>query len=145
MNNDKKIKLVNENGAKKSYARIPDLWHAAMYIEELVQDHPGLADVSEQILEVWHMAHDLKSVAERQGEARITEVSPETPDPIASDLAYVIELAQHRADMWADVAGGGYVNLDCFHESDADELHNMSEMTGDAVANVSKWFGVNHG
>lgn len=140
MNNDHKIKLVNENGAVKQYARIPDLWHAAMYIEELVQDHPGLADVSEQILEVWHMAHDLKSVAERQGEARITEVTAEKPDPIRSDLAYVIELAQHRADMWADVARGEHCDLDCFWETNLDEAKNMSEITGNAVAKVSDWF-----
>jgi hypothetical protein len=135
MNNDKTIKLVNENGVTKEYSRIPDMWHIAQGIRSTIG-----GKAAEEILEVWHMAHDLKACAERQGEARITEVSPETPDPIASDLAYVIELAQHRADMWADVARGEHVDLNCFWETNLDEAKNMSEITGNAVAKVSDWF-----
>ena len=68
MNNDNPIKLINENGAATEYGRIPDLWHIAMRIED--------EDDRAQVLAVWHMAHDMKSCAEGQGEARIVSVSP---------------------------------------------------------------------
>jgi hypothetical protein len=64
MNNDNTIKLINENGAEKEYGRIPDLWHLAM---KLSDDKP----TQDAILQVWHMAHDLKSVIEKQGQAKI--------------------------------------------------------------------------
>ena len=78
MNNDNPIKLINENGAAKEYGRIPDLWHVAMMVSEgkdfgaLMTDEDA-EKLSEAILEVWHMAHDLKSCIEGQGKARIVD------------------------------------------------------------------------
>lgn len=74
MNNSSKIKLTNENGVEKVYGQIPDLWHIA---EGLRTQLGGKA--ADEVLEVWHMAHDLKAVAEKQqgngkGPAHITEV-----------------------------------------------------------------------
>ncbi len=66
MNNCHNIELVNENGKTQVYGQIPDLWHIAM---ELAED--GREETCEAILQVWHMAHDLKSCIENQGEARI--------------------------------------------------------------------------
>ena len=71
MNNENPIKLINENGAAKEYGRIPDLWHIAMRLQG-----EGLEQACEAVLEVWHMAHDLKACAEGQGEARIVECQP---------------------------------------------------------------------
>ena len=62
MNNDNIIKIINENGAEKEYGRIPDLWHIAMRRNKAER---------EAILQVWHMAHDFKAIAEGQGEAKL--------------------------------------------------------------------------
>lgn len=70
MNNENTIKLINENGAEKEYARIPDLWHIARYLK-----NEGLEAAGEQVSEVWHMAHDLKAVVEMQGKAKLVEVN----------------------------------------------------------------------
>jgi len=66
MNNDNKIRIMNEHGVVKEYGRIPDLWHIAMWLEENDHEKSG-----REILEVWHMAHDFKSAAEKQGKAKI--------------------------------------------------------------------------
>ena len=34
---------------------VPDLWHAAMYLRDHGQDH-----FADQVLDAWHLAHDLK-------------------------------------------------------------------------------------
>lgn len=34
--------------------QIPDLWHTAMYLQDLKQYH-----AAEMVLECWHLAHDL--------------------------------------------------------------------------------------
>ena len=68
MNNDNPIKLISENGMAAEYGRVPDLWHIAMRIEDQ-QDR-------EAVLQVWHMAHDLKACVEGQGEARIVQCQP---------------------------------------------------------------------
>ncbi len=69
MNNSNIIKLINENGVEAEYGEIPDLWHAAH--KSGISRHDR-----EQILQVWHMAHDLKAVIEGQDQARLvpTEV-----------------------------------------------------------------------
>jgi hypothetical protein len=74
MNNTHEIKLMNENGVEKTYGQIPDLYHLA----DFAGKHFG-ENAREQILQVWMMAHDLKSVAEEQRgngnhKAHITEV-----------------------------------------------------------------------
>ena len=108
MNNDNAITLLNENGVKKEYGRIPDLWHVAQYLKGNIDaDDLGLSSIADQILEVWHMAHDLKAVIEGQGDARVLEPGAAEPefmigdvDRVKNNLSYVIELARHRADMW---------------------------------------------
>ncbi len=68
MNNDNTIKVMNENGAVREYGRVPDLWHHAMKLAD-----EGDRELSEAVLKVWHMAHDLKAIAEEQGKARIID------------------------------------------------------------------------
>lgn len=79
MNNSNEIKLINENGAEKTYGEIPDLWHIATAVAEgrdLGEFDQEQRDLWEKmILQVWHMAHDLKSVTEEQGEAGLVEVN----------------------------------------------------------------------
>lgn len=70
MNNSNEIKLINENGAEKSYGQIPDLWHVADHIGSHFGD-----EAREQVLQVWMMAHDLKSCAENQGQAHIVHAA----------------------------------------------------------------------
>lgn len=140
MNNDNVIKLINENGVAKEYDRIPDLWHTAMNIANGL-DHGALGEtacqeLSDMILQVWHMAHDLKSVVEGQGVAKLVEPKPDLP----ADMAYVIELAGHRAQMWADYAEHGVADLDCFDECDQSEQASMSDSTRDAVNAVNDWY-----
>ena len=67
------------------------------------------------------------------------KVSPPRPE-LPKDLAYVIELAEHRADMWDQFAREGSADLDCFYECDQAEMENMAEITSSAVEAVSKWF-----
>lgn len=79
MNNSNVIKVVNENGVEKEYGQIPDLWHIAGMIRdgEMYQDQDQRSATADAILQVWNMAHDLKSAAERQkhsATARVSEV-----------------------------------------------------------------------
>ena len=141
MNNDNVIKLVNENGVPKEYGRIQDLWHLADAVGRGMNfgDHdPEQRELwTQQILEVWHMAHDLKSVVEGQDQAKLVEPKPAVDLP--KDLAYVIELAGHRADMWAEFAQNESCQLDEFYECDQEELKLMVDRTDDAVTAVSAW------
>lgn len=144
MNNRNVIKLINENGVAKEYGEIPDLWHIAQAINE-GRDHGAISkeaceELAEQILHVWHMAHDLKSVIEKQEQAKLVDPAPAE---LPKDLGYVIELADHRAQMWADFAETGYFQDECFHECDAPEVGRMSDITRDAVDAVSKWYREN--
>ena len=58
---------------------------------------------------------------------------------LPKDIAYVIELARHRADMWADFAETGFFDDACFHECDADEVGEMSDITDAAVSQAEEW------
>lgn len=69
MNNSNEIKLINENGKEVSYGQIPDLWHHADFIGK----HFG-EQARENVIQVWMMAQDLKSVIEEQDKAQLTEV-----------------------------------------------------------------------
>ena len=69
MNNSNDIKLVNENGKDKTYGQIPDIYGFA----GIIGDTHG-ESAREMVLQVWMMAHDLKSVIEQQDQARLTEV-----------------------------------------------------------------------
>ena len=145
MNNDKTIKLVNENGVPAEYTGVHDLWQLAMAIQE-GRDFTQFDDEqrrlwSEQILQVWHMAHDLKSVVEGQGQARLVDPQP-GPDvsEIEGNLSYVIEMAQHRADQWSEFFMTGTVELDEFYECDDAEMKSMVADTAIAVDRVSRWF-----
>ena len=62
MNNDNIIRLMNENGAIREFGSIPDLWHIA-------QSLPDTEKAA--VLEVWQLAHGLKAVIEKQGEAKL--------------------------------------------------------------------------
>jgi hypothetical protein len=72
MNNYSPIKLINQNGGAREYGTIPDLWHIAQHLKS----DPGERGqaMAEAVLQVWHMAHDLKACIEGQGQAHI--VSP---------------------------------------------------------------------
>lgn len=51
------IRLINQNGKAQDYPlQIPDLWHAAAYLKRA-----GYEGHAEEVLKVWHMAHDLLS------------------------------------------------------------------------------------
>ncbi len=67
------IKLVNANSVTREYGAIPPLWQLA---HRLSAD--GDEKLSEQVLQVWHMAHDLRAVVEEQGQARIIDVVKRT-------------------------------------------------------------------
>jgi hypothetical protein len=150
MNNDNAITLLNENGVKKEYGRIPDLWHVAQYLKGNIDaDDLGLSSIADQILEVWHMAHDLKAVIEGQGDARVLEPGAAEPefmigdvDRVKNNLSYVIELARHRADMWQALADGKnmFEQLDAFYECDKHEAEVMAHDTNVAVERVQEWF-----
>ncbi len=68
--NNNTIELINENGKAKSYGRIPDLYHLIRWLNS-----EGMSEEAENVKQVWFMAHDLKSVIEKQGKACITERS----------------------------------------------------------------------
>jgi len=59
---------------------------------------------------------------------------------LPEELGYVIELAQHRAEMWADMADNGELLLNEFHEPDQDELDDMKTLTCDSVDVVAHWY-----
>jgi len=59
---------------------------------------------------------------------------------LPKELGYVIELAQHRAEMWADMADNGELLLNEFHEPDQDELDDMKTLTCDSVDVVAHWY-----
>jgi len=85
MNNDNPIRLINENGAPKEYGRIPDLWHVAQYLAS-----KDRKEASDAVLEVWHMAHDLKAVIEKQDQARIVEVTSQDGLPWPGKTEYPV-------------------------------------------------------
>lgn len=53
---------TKERKVKVSDIQIPDLWHIAIYLKEIARrpGHSVLAEHADSILEVWHMAHDMK-------------------------------------------------------------------------------------
>ncbi len=78
-------------------------------------------------------------IGKQQNRQRSLDRVKEDDPTLATDLSYVIEMAGHRADMWADFAEHGEANLDCFYESDQAERANMSDVTRAAIANVQAW------
>jgi hypothetical protein len=67
--NQQTVKLINAGGRSEAISEIPDLWHIAMKL-----DQDGLHKAGTAVLEVWHMAHDLKDAITYDREARITSV-----------------------------------------------------------------------
>ena len=80
MNNSNIIRLVNENGQLKTYGEIPDLWHIACHVHST---HG--AKISDAILQVMYMAHDLKACIEGQGQAKILQFGPAEQITIEGD------------------------------------------------------------
>lgn len=78
MNNTNAIELTNENGAKRVYRDIPDLWHIAQQLSD---------EQKAAVLQVWEMAHDLKSVLEGQGKATITRMENGTTPTQHANIA----------------------------------------------------------
>lgn len=66
----------------------------------------------------------------------LDRVKSELPE----ELGYVIELAQHRAEMWADMANDGEMLLNEFYEPDQDELDDLKARTCDSVDIVAHWY-----
>jgi len=78
MNNDHIIKIINENGVPTEYGRFLDLWHIAQAVGTGKGEILNRGEAFKMVLEVWHMAHDFKAIAEGQGLACIVEcVEPE--------------------------------------------------------------------
>lgn len=133
MNNSSKIKLINENGASKEYGAIPDLWDLAQAVGgRFGYEH------QEAILQVWHMAHDLKAVVEKQRgasnlPAQITEVRGvpagqlDTLDLIVrdntafSDFFALIDAVGYRPSIPVDKAWGMILAdaYDAYHKAQA--------------------------
>lgn len=67
--NQQKVKLLNASGKARDIGEIPDLWHIA----EGVRKQAG-GKAADAILEVWHMAHDMKDAITNQDQARVIDV-----------------------------------------------------------------------
>ena len=77
--NQSTVVLKNASGQERRITEIPDLWHIAQYLASKDRKH-----ASDAVLEVWHMAHDLKDAITEEREACIVHVV----DP--SDLHAVV-------------------------------------------------------
>jgi hypothetical protein len=73
--NTNTVNLMNAGGKQRCYQDVPDLWHIAMYIEELVLDHPGLEGASAKILDTWHQCHDYKDAITEDRGAKIISIT----------------------------------------------------------------------
>ena len=78
--NQHKVKLLNASGKPREIGEIPDLWHIA----EGVRNQAG-GKAGDAVLEVWHMAHDMKDAITNQDQARVIDVSDRDDDEIATD------------------------------------------------------------
>ena len=67
--NQNKVKLLNASGKPRDIGEIPDLWHIAEGVRKQAGGKAGDA-----ILEVWHMAHDMKDAITNQDQARVIDV-----------------------------------------------------------------------
>ena len=47
MNNDSKIKVINENGKPFEFGSIPDLWHIAHALKAAIEKQNGIARIVE--------------------------------------------------------------------------------------------------
>ena len=72
--NTNTIKLMNAGGREKIIGDVPDLWHIAMAVSEGKEIFLN-QEASERILEVWHMAHDLKDAITEDRGAKIISIT----------------------------------------------------------------------
>lgn len=119
--------------------RVEDLPMLAMSIlsdaQELQGMHPGYGD---QVRQFMNKAKYV--IGKQQDRQRFVDRANRHKDELPEDLGYVIELALHRAEMWADMADNGELLLNEFHEPDQDELDDMKHRTCDAVDRVAHWY-----
>ena len=73
----KKITLINEHGIEKYYYDIPDAWHTACAIrdDQIPVNPETRAQRAEDVLVLWHMAHDFRAVLEKRGQARLVSIT----------------------------------------------------------------------
>ena len=108
------INLINRNGVAKEYStKIPDLYKIAMTPEvqslRYGDGEPGA--IAEEMIEAWHMLHDLTAVVTAQGEARLTP-------PVSESYTYW-EI-KGRIEGSEYVLYGSYDRKDCVYELDAE-------------------------
>ena len=108
------INLINRNGKAKKYStKILDLYKIAMTPEvqslRYGDDEPGA--IAEEMIEAWHMLHDLTAVVTAQGEARLTP-------PVSESYTYWE--VRGTLDGLADQLFGSYDRTDCVYELDAE-------------------------
>lgn len=73
--------ILKENGTEEKNVdvdsiQIADLWYVAMYLEK---QGPEFKRVAEQVLDVWHLAHDMRGALQSIAAA---EVSKYIPSPV---------------------------------------------------------------
>lgn len=85
--NQNTVTLVNAGGMKREYKEIPDLWHIAQTIQDVPEMHEHLGGAAaDLILEVWHMAHDLKDAITGERGAHIIEGGDQLAEPLPTLL-----------------------------------------------------------
>jgi hypothetical protein len=73
--NQTTVVIKNASGVERRIEEIPDLWHLSQYFinQEVFGDERD-GEACNAILEVWHMAHDLKDAISEDREAELVAV-----------------------------------------------------------------------